>query len=76
MYELYILDTCPYSIKVMNYFDENKIPYIKKNINENDNYAELLTFGRKEQVPFLYDPDKNIKMYESDEIIEFVSKNK
>ncbi len=76
MYELYILETCPYSLKVMHYMDENNIPYTKKNIREGSNLDKLIELGGREQVPFLYDTDNNISMYESDEIINYVSKEK
>lgn len=74
MYELYVLETCPYSIKVMKYFDENNIPYEKKLINKPENLAKLMELGGKQQVPFLHDTDNDVKMYESDEIIEYVTK--
>ena len=33
MLELYYSDTCPYCKKVMDYFDENNIEYIPKNVS-------------------------------------------
>ena len=52
-----------------------------KNYNEIDLSQEpekvkkLIEIGGKSQVPFLVDTDKNIKMYESDAIIEYIQKN-
>ena len=75
MYELYVLDTCPYCHRVMEFFNNNNIKYLKKVVTNEENRDELLRLGGKEQVPFLYEPEKDIKMYESDKIMEFVSEN-
>lgn len=75
MYELYVLDTCPYCHRVMEFFNNNNIKYLKKVVTDAENRDELLRLGGKEQVPFLYEPEKDIKMYESDKIMEFVSEN-
>ncbi len=76
MYELYVLETCPYCHKVMEYLDKNNIKYIKKIITDENVHKELLKIGGHDQVPFLYDKEKGIKLYESDDIIEFISENK
>lgn len=72
MIELFIMETCPYSQKVMRYAAENDIKYDKKDITKGDNHEKLIELGGKSQVPFLYDPDSNVKMYESDDIIEYL----
>lgn len=71
MFDLYILETCPYCSKVMNYFDENSIKYNKKNIDDKENREQLIKLGGYEQVPFLYDTEKNKGLYESDYIIKY-----
>lgn len=76
MYELYVSETCPYSVKVMNYFNENNIPYVKKLVSDYANMEELIDLGGMHQVPFLYDPDEGTKMYESNDIIDYVSKRR
>ena len=75
MFDLYILETCPFCRKVMDYFDENNIKYNKKNILEQENLDELMKLGGKQQVPFLVDLDTGKTLYESDDIIEY-AKNK
>lgn len=72
MIDLYILETCPFCRKVMNFFDENNIKYNKKDIIDKKNLDELIKLGGKQQVPFLFDSDNNKSMYESDDIIEYV----
>lgn len=76
MLELYILETCPYSRKVMNYMDEHNIKYKKHDITDSENLEMLIELGGEQQVPFLVDTDNGVKMYESDDIIEYVSKLK
>ncbi len=72
MLDLYISETCPYSRKVMDYFEENHIEYNKKDISNPENLNMLLKIGGERQVPFLDDTDNKISMYESDDIIDYV----
>ena len=60
MLDLFILETCPYCRKVMSFLDEKGVKYNK------------VKMGGKRQVPFLVDTDRNIQMYESDDIIEYL----
>ncbi len=75
MLELYVLDSCPYSKKVMKFLEENNIEYVKHEVSEPENYDALQKIGGKSQVPFLYDKENKIKMYESDDIIEYLKDN-
>ena len=72
MIDLYVMETCPYCRKVMNFLDENKIDYNKYEIGNSKNHNLLLELGGKEQVPFMVDGDT--KMYESDDIINYIKK--
>ncbi len=71
MFDLYISETCPYCRKVIDFFEENNIKYNKRNVIEPENLNMLLKLGGKAQVPFLDDFEKNISMYESDDIIQY-----
>lgn len=73
MVDLYMMETCPYCRKVMNFLDENNIDYNKIDITNSENHRRLLELGGKDQVPFMVDND--IKMYESSDIIDYF-KNK
>ncbi len=73
MLELYVMDTCPYCRKVMNYLEEQNIKYEKKEIGNSENHRKLLEIGGIDQVPFMV--DKNNKMYESDDIINYIKNN-
>lgn len=74
MFDLFILETCPYCKKVMDFLKENNIKYHKFDIINKDNVLRLLSIGGKEQVPFLYNEETNDKIYESEDIIEYVKK--
>ena len=72
MINLFILPTCPYCRKVLNYLDTTDLQYNILNIDEKANYDELIRLGGKRQVPFLFDSDNNVVMYESTDIIEYL----
>ncbi len=72
MIDLFILETCPYCRKVMDFLKETQIAYHKFDTANPDNVLRLLTLGGKDQVPFLYNEDTNDKLYESDEIINYL----
>ncbi len=71
MPDLYILESCPYCRKVMDFLNGNDIEYNKLDISEPENYDNLLKIGGKSQVPFLDDEKKGVRMYESDDIIDY-----
>lgn len=72
MFDLFILETCPYCKKVMAFLDEKGVKYNKVDISETKNEETLIKMGGKRQVPFLVDSDRNIQMYESNDIIEYL----
>lgn len=72
MLDLFVLESCPYCQKVMNYMKEHNIKYHKFDTSNNDNVLRLLSIGEKDQVPFLYNENTNDKIYESDKIIEYL----
>lgn len=74
MIELYISETCPYCSKVMDYFDENDIEYIKHDVSEPRNIKLLLEKGGKAQVPFMVDDEHDLSLYESDDIIDYAKR--
>ena len=72
MFDIYILETCPYCKKVLSFMDENDIKYNKVDISEKQQEDALIQLGGKRQVPFLVDKERNIQMYESSDIIEYL----
>ena len=70
---LYMRPTCPFCLKVLRYMKKNDIEVPLKNIMEDPQaLKELETIGGKNQVPCLFIDGK--PLYESDDIIEFLSK--
>lgn len=72
MIDLFILETCPYCQKVMKYMDEHGIKYNKIDTSNKESEDSLIHIGGKRQVPFMVDNDRNIQMYESNDILEYV----
>ena len=72
MLDLYILEDCPYCKKVLTFLDEMGIKFNKIDIIDKKNEDTLVQLGGKRQVPFLVDKDRNIQMYESEDIIEYL----
>ena len=72
MLVLYTKDNCPYSTVVIHKMDELNIPVELKNISNNRNALELIENGGKYQAPCLIDTDKNIAIYESSDIVDYL----
>ena len=73
MLDLFILETCPYCRKVMDFLEKNKIEYNKINIADKSAEESLIKLGGKRQVPFLVDNSRNLQLYESSDIIEYLN---
>ena len=72
MLELFVLETCPYCKKVMDFLDKENMKYRKIDITNKESEDSLIQIGGKRQVPFLIDSERNIQMYESDDIVEYL----
>ncbi|MDO5041198.1 MAG: glutathione S-transferase N-terminal domain-containing protein [Peptoniphilus sp.] len=74
--DLFYFPECPFCQKVLIFIDKNKIEGIElRNINKDAaSEKELIELGGKRQVPALK-IDGEI-MYESDDIIKYLSENK
>jgi len=77
--ELYLSEACPFCGKVRAYMEQKSLPYVMKPALSSDpnsrHMVELREHGGKAQVPFLFDPDKDVQMYESDDIIAYIQDN-
>ena len=74
MLELFVSDTCPYCKKVIDYMDNKSLIYEKVDVNISENLERLISLGGYAQVPFLYDKNLALRLYESDEIIRYLEK--
>lgn len=72
MLELFILETCPYCRKTLDFMNKYGISFETKDVTDKKNFDLLMQIGGKDQVPFLYDSDFNRSMYDSDNIIDYV----
>ncbi len=72
MYTLLYKPNCPFCQKVLAFTNEHNIPVTLKDIAEQEHSDLLMKRGGKRQVPFLIDEEKNITMYESDDIIAYL----
>lgn len=72
MLELFVLENCPYCQKVMKFLEQEEMKYQKIDISNKESEDSLIQIGGKRQVPFLIDTERNIQMYESNDIIEYL----
>lgn len=76
MLELYANAGCPYCQKVLKKLDELKIDFIWRShdfMKGEESFGFKL--GGKTQVPLLVDQQKNVIMYESDAIIQYLEES-
>ncbi|MBM18016.1 MAG: hypothetical protein CL947_03040 [Epsilonproteobacteria bacterium] len=74
--ELYVYPGCPFCKKVIQHLEENNIKQFVKIINANEaiNYRRLQVLSKSTQCPFLHDKKNNIKMLESNDIKNYLTK--
>lgn len=76
MLELYQIIGCPFCQKVRMKLDELGLDYICRTAPRGSKQREFMVkIGEKEQVPFLVDASKNIAMYETNDIIQYLEEN-
>lgn len=68
---LYVKTGCPFCARTLKASDELGIELEQKNIADEGVVDELIELGGKQQVPFLLDTENDVKMYESDAIIDY-----
>lgn len=69
MIAIYYKPTCPFCRRVLAVVDRLNTEVELKNIEEDAVKAELISLGGKSQVPYLVDTDKDVAIYESEDII-------
>jgi len=76
MLQLYYKPSCPYCQRVLVANEAIQAPLKLQNVLENTAFmTELIEKGGKRQVPFLHDTERNVLMYESLDIIEYLRQN-
>jgi glutathione S-transferase len=75
MLNLYYKPSCPFCLRVLTANEKINAPLALRDITaDSATRDELITKGGKGQVPYLEDTDKDVAMYESLDIIEYLSK--
>jgi len=78
MIQLYFDPGCPFCVRVLDHLEQTEIPYEKKQIRlgvDSETRRELVALGGRSQVPFLHDPEREVRMYESADIIAYVDRH-
>ena len=77
MFTLYYTPTCPFCQRVLQTAKNLGVEFDLKDISEDEMCAnELIEKGGKRQVPFLIDTEKDVSMYESSDIIDYIRENR
>lgn len=74
MLTLYVRDGCAYCTVVLHALEELGLQFEEKEISDDAIAQELIDIGGMQQVPFLLDSEKEIGMYESADIVEYLRK--
>lgn len=78
MIQLYFDPSCPFCVRVIDHLASRGIDYERKQISlrsSSETRDELIALGGKSQVPFLRDPERDVQMYESADIIAYVDEH-
>ncbi len=78
MVRLYFDRSCPFCQRVLRYLDSTEIEWEARELStrqDSDNRNELIELGGKSQVPFLVDDSRDVKMYESGDIIDYLEEH-
>jgi glutathione S-transferase len=82
MLELYQAEGCGYSAKVREALTELGVSYVIHNprsaAGETRNeltHEHLQALGGEDQIPFLVDHERDVTMYESDDIVEYLQEH-
>jgi glutathione S-transferase len=78
MIQIYFDPGCPYCVRVLDHLERTEIPYEKKQISlraDSEIRRELVVLGGRSQVPFLHDPERDVRMFESEDIVEYIDRH-
>jgi glutathione S-transferase len=84
MLELYQSEGCPYSAKVREKLSELGVSYVAHNPRlpggdggdvTNEVTHDELTAAGEDEIPYLVDTELGVRMYESDEIVDYLEEH-
>jgi glutathione S-transferase len=71
--QMYEYEACPYCRKVREVLSELDLEYVSRTVARGSHGRPALRArGGKVQVPYLVDPNANVEMYESEDIIDYL----
>ncbi len=74
MLTLYVKTGCPYCAMVLHKLEELNLGFEEKDISDQAVADELVARGGKRQVPYLVDSEKEVEMYESGDIADYLER--
>ncbi len=75
MLELYQIEQCPYCQTVRSKMTELGLSYIAHNRTNPEVEKKIIELGGKRQVPMLVDPNHDLVLYESEDIVQHLEKH-
>lgn len=76
MLTLYYKPSCAFCQRVLQIAENLKVELVLKDVSEDEKaMSELLEKGGQSQVPYLVDTEKDVAMYESSDIIDYIREN-
>lgn len=78
MIQLYYASSCPFCVRVLDFLAQENIPFEKKELSlggDSPNRQELVALTGRGQVPYLVDPDRDVRMHESMDIIDYLKEH-
>ncbi len=82
MLELYQAEGCPHSTKVRETLTDLGTSYVAHNprlhdggVRNEQSHDELVALGGEDQIPFLVDHRREVAMYGSDDIVEYLEEH-
>jgi glutathione S-transferase len=74
MLTLFTKTGCPYCAMVIHKLEDLGLSWEEKNIANDEVASELISLGGKRQVPYFIDHDRDTKMYESGDIVDYLER--
>lgn len=78
MIQLYYASTCPFCVRVLDFLAQHDIPFEKKEMQLGQDgpvRQELMQLTGKGQVPYLVDPEREVRMHERGDILEYLQQH-
>jgi len=72
MLTLYVKTGCPFCAHVLAAGADLGVTFEERNIADDAIANELVARGGERQVPYLVDTDRDVEMYESGDIVEYL----